>query len=178
MKKLMIATLGLVVAGSVFADPQVFDYKASVKHMYLKEVNIRTQAFNGRVYQKFAKSASLKGFLIMDADGVTSPVVSAGEGMTASTATAADYGRNRGFLVVQNSKAEAQVRAPKILPAVLDAKWIDTQFRRNHEATSGLAEGTLFVGGDFVAPVRPQIANATDMSMKMTLPPGAGQDRQ
>ena len=157
MKKLMIATLGLVVAGSVFADPQVFDYKASVKHMYLKEVNIRTQAFNGRVYQKFAKSASLKGFLIMDADGVTSPVVSAGEGMTASTATAADYGRNRGFLVVQNSKAEAQVRAPKILPAVLDAKWIDTQFRRNHEATSGLAEGTLFVGGDFVAPVRPQI---------------------
>ena len=47
MKKLMIATLGLAVAGSVFGTPEVFDYKASVKHMYLKEVKIKTANFSG-----------------------------------------------------------------------------------------------------------------------------------
>ena len=152
MKKLMIATLGLAVAGSVFGAPQVFDYKASVKHMYLKEVKIKTSGFSGIVYQKYAKSASLKGYLIMDADGVTSPTINQG-----APAKAFDYGRNRGFLVVQNSKAEAKVRAPKILPAVLDAKWVDTQFKKAHKASSGVAEGTLFVGGDSVPCVRMQL---------------------
>ena len=156
MKKLMIATLGLAVAGSVFGAPEVFDYKASVKHMYLKEVKVKVKSGDYVVYQKYAKSASLKGYLIMDREGVTSPTITANE-TTPSTATAFDYGRNRGFLVVQNSKAEAKVRAPKILPAVLDAKWIDTQFKKDHEAKSGLAEGTLFVGGDSVACVRTQL---------------------
>ena len=156
MKKLMIATLGFAVAGSVFGAPQVFDYKASVKHMYLKEVKIKTANFSGIVYQKYAKSASLKGYLIMDADGVTSPKITEGDPIQ-STAKAFDYGRNRGFLVVQNSKAEAKVRAPKILPAVLDAKWVDTQFKKAHKASSGVAEGTLFVGGDSVACVRTQL---------------------
>ncbi len=152
MKKLMIATLGLAVAGSVFGAPQVFDYKASVKHMYLKEVKIKTSGFSGIVYQKYAKSASLKGYLIMDADGVTSPTINPD-----APAKAFDYGRNRGFLVVQNSKAEAKVRAPKILPAVLDAKWVDTQLKKAHKASSGVAEGTLFVGGDSVPCVRTQL---------------------
>lgn len=152
MKKLMIATLGLAVAGSVFGAPQVFDYKASVKHMYLKEVKIKTANFSGIVYQKYAKSASLKGYLIMDADGVTSPTINPD-----APAKAFDYGRNRGFLVVQNSKAEAKVRAPKILPAVLDAKWVDTQLKKAHKASSGVAEGTLFVGGDSVPCVRTQL---------------------
>ncbi len=156
MKKLMIATLGLAVAGSVFGAPQVFDYKASVKHMYLKEVKIKTSGFSGIVYQKYAKSASLKGYLIMDADGVTSPTITANE-LSPSQAKAFDYGRNRGFLVVQNSKAEAKVRAPKILPAVLDAKWVDTQLKKAHKASSGVAEGTLFVGGDSVPCVRTQL---------------------
>ena len=162
MKKLMIATLGLAAAGSVFGAPQVFDYKASVKHMYLKEVKIKTADFNGIVYQKYAKSASLKGYLIMDVDGVTSPTITenrvdSDDRPAVSTATAFDYGRNRGFLVVQNSKAESKVRAPKILPAVLDAKWVDTQLKKSHKASSGLAEGTLFVGGDSIATVRKQL---------------------
>ena len=156
MKKLMIAAAAAATVGGAFAAPQVFDYKASVKHMYLKEVKIKADGFNGIVYQKYAKSASLKGYLIMDADGVTSPVVTA-NATTPSAATAFDYGRNRGFLVVQNSSAEAKVRAPKILPAVLDAKWVDTQFKKSHKASSGLAEGTLFVGGDSVAAVRTQL---------------------
>ena len=163
MKKLMIATLGLAVAGSVFGTPEVFDYKASVKHMYLKEVKVKVKSGDFVVYQKYAKSASLKGYLIMDREGVTSPTITANE-PTPSTAKAFDYGRNRGFLVVQNSKAEAKVRAPKILPAVLDAKWVDTQFKKDHEAKSGLAEGTLFVGGDSVACIRTQLDVVKDPS--------------
>lgn len=173
MKKLMIATLGLAVAGSVFGAPQVFDYKASVKHMYLKEVKIKTSGFSGIVYQKYAKSASLKGYLIMDADGVTSPTITANE-LSPSQAKAFDYGRNRGFLVVQNSKAEAKVRAPKILPAVLDAKWINTSFKKDQaKVTSGLAEGTLFVGGDSVAPLRPQLDLIKDVVTERGAAPAA-----
>lgn len=166
MKKLMIATLGLAVAGSVFGAPEVFDYKASVKHMYLKEVKVKTDK-QYVVYQKYAKSASLKGYLIMDREGVTSQTISG------STAGAFDYGRNRGFLVVQNSKAEAKLRAPKILPAVLDAKWIDTQFKKDHKAKSGLAEGTLFVGGDSVACVRTQLDVIDDEVKDRQRPPAA-----
>ena len=168
MKKLMIATLGLAVAGSVFGAPQVFDYKASVKHMYLKEVKIKTSGFSGIVYQKYAKSASLKGYLIMDADGVTSPTINPD-----APAKAFDYGRNRGFLVVQNSKAEAKVRAPKILPAVLDAKWVDTQLKKDHKASSGVAEGTLFVGGDSVACVRTQLDNLNGVITDRGQAPGS-----
>ena len=172
MKKLMIATLGLAVAGSVFGTPEVFDYKASVKHMYLKEVKVKFEGEDYVVYQKYAKSASLKGYLIMDREGVTSPTITANN-PTPSEAGAFDYGRNRGFLVVQNSKAEAKVRAPKILPAVLDAKWVDTQFKKEHKATSGLAEGTLFVGGDSVACVRTQLDVIGDVITDRGTPPAA-----
>jgi len=155
MKKLLIATLAVTAAGGAFAAgsfPLVYDYKASVKHMYLKEVKV-----NGTlVYQKYQKSASLKGYLIMDDEGATSASYADGAsyfGLADNSGTyTADQGRNRGFLVVQNSSAEAKVRVPKILPAVMDGKWLDTQFKKNHAATTGIAEGTLFLGGDnFVA---------------------------
>lgn len=156
MKKLMIATLGLAAVGSVFGNPLVYDFKATVKHINLKEVNVNVKA-NGRttkykVYQKFMTSAALKGYLIQDEDGLTSQC------LNNSTATTYDAGRNRGFLVVQNSKAKpATVKQPKILPAILDAKWLDTAFNKNHTAKSGLAEGTLFIGGDMVGTVRPKL---------------------
>lgn len=156
MKKLMIATLGLAAVGSVFGNPLVYDFKATVKHINLKEVNVNVKA-NGsttkyKVYQKFMTSAALKGYLIQDEDGLTSQC------LNNSTATTYDAGRNRGFLVVQNSKAKpASVKKPKILPAILDAKWLDTAFNKNHTAKSGLAEGTLFIGGDMVGTVRPKL---------------------
>ena len=156
MKKLMIATLGLAVAGSVFGAPQVYDFKASVKHIGLKEVRVSIKGKTGspfKVYQKYMTSANLKGYLIQDFDGLTSQC------LNRSTATTYDAGRNRGFLVVQNSKAAANVRAPKIMPAILDTKWIDTAFTKDRAAKTGLAEGTLFVGGDMVSTVRPKLEN-------------------
>lgn len=149
MKKLMIAAVAASMAGGAFALT-AYDYKASVKHFYLKPVTVRVTGFDGTVYQKYRKAASLKGYLIMDDTGITSPTYG-------GAATGFDYGRNRGFLVVQNSGVETAVRRPKILPAVLDAKWIDTQFRQAHAAKNGLAEGTLFVGGDLIAGIRPFI---------------------
>jgi len=159
MNKLMFAAAGIAVAGSAFSAPLVYDYKASVKHMYLKEIKLNSTIggvkYNTTVYQKYQKSASLKGYLIMDEDAATSATY--GGKCDNSGTYSADQGRNRGFLVVQNSSAESKVRMPKILPAVLDAKWIDTNFKKGHAATSGLAEGTLFVGGDTIGAIRPKI---------------------
>lgn len=156
MKKLMIATLGLAAVGSVFGSPLVYDFKATVKHINLKEVNVNVkvsgQTSKYKVYQKYMTSAALKGYLIQDQDGLTSQC------LNNSSATTYDAGRNRGFLVVQNSKAKpAAVKKPKILPAILDAKWLDTAFTKNHQVKSGLAEGTLFIGGDMVGTVRPKL---------------------
>ena len=164
MKKLMFAAAAVAMTSGAFAAPLVYDYKASVKHLYLKEVKVTIDKKSLTVYQKYQKSTSLKGYLIMDQDGVTSPTINREIGKEKGTwedfsfeGNGFDYGRNRGFLVVLNSSAYKEVRHAKILPAVLDAKWIDTAFTKAHTATSGLAEGTLYVGGDAVAPVRQQL---------------------
>ena len=151
MKKLMLTAATVAIASGAFAAPLVYDYKASVKHIDLKEVSVRNGLFP-KAYQKVQKSSSLKGYLIVDADGATSPTI------TGSTATALDQGRNRAFLVVQNNSVKADIRRPKILPAVLDAKWIDQKFNvAGNYSNTGLAEGYLFVGGDAVATVRPKL---------------------
>jgi len=165
MKKLMIAAGAVALASGAFAtDPLVYDYTSSMTHMYVKLVTVQQKtawlynrvaipAGRVQVYQKYKKNASLKGYLIWDSEGATSPTLTAGVA-NRSTAPVYDQGRNRAFLVVMNSSAEANVRAPKILPAVLDAKWFDTKF--THDATgastlsAGIAEGTLFVGGQFI----------------------------
>ena len=162
MKKLMFAAAAVAVTGGAFAQPLVYDYKASVKHMYLK-LNENVKAYNGlkySIYTKYQKSATLKGFLIMDQDGVTSPIVSAADLGAASTGTAFDYGRNRGFLVVNNTSLSGESKylkgQPKIIPAVLDAKYMDTNFKKK-DASPSLAEGFLYLGGDTVACVRTQL---------------------
>lgn len=160
MKKLMLAALAASAAGGAFAAggfPLAYDYKASVKHLYLKEVKV-----NGTlVYQKYQKSATLKGYLIIDDEGATSASYADGvnyNGLADNTGTyTADQGRNRGFLVVQNKNVESKVKLPKILPAVLDGKWLDTNFKKAHKAVTGLAEGTLFVGGDNIAGIREKL---------------------
>ena len=152
MKKLLV-TLALVsLSASGFAKPLVYDYKAVVKHPYLKEARVHNGDFKGkRVYVKYVKSSSLKGFLIVDVDGVTSRRIN-----EASTAQCLDLGRKRAFLVVQNSGAEKKFRFPKCLPAILDVKFFDTKFLEE-ETSTDMAEGNLFVGGDLVAAVRPQL---------------------
>jgi len=186
MKKLILAAGAVAMVSGAFAasgDPLVYNYKATVKHMYLKEVPITIKSSAGRlgqyttedyvVYQKFQKQASLKGYLIMDDDGATSQAIVSRSVLefsgnanrqtlkaneNSNPATGFDFGRNRGFLVVLNTSLmdtqEKQVQYAKVLPAVLDAKWIDTAFGSAHTAKSGDAEGTLYVGGDMVATSR------------------------
>ncbi|MBR1588067.1 MAG: hypothetical protein IJ658_07060 [Kiritimatiellae bacterium] len=179
MKKLMLAAAAAALTGGAFAAPLVYDYKASVTHMYVKLVKVTNKVTNQRVdvYQKFKKNASLKGYLVWDTDGATSPFLTQAQA-NFSTAQVYDQGRNRAFLVVLNSSAESEVRRPKILPAVLDAKWFDTKFTHSNlgvtSYAAGIAEGTLFVGGQLinsayaasaraqtayaaVAPVRPKL---------------------
>ena len=156
MKKLMIAALATAAVGGAFADPLVYDYKASIKQVNLKEKKVKFANVSWSAYVKYQSSAALKGYLILDADGATSPVIQGlvGSGNSVPATRPADYGRNTAFLVVQNSKAPAAVRFPKILPAVLDAKWVDGTLG----GKTGLAEGYLYVGGDVIAgQVRPSI---------------------
>jgi len=149
MKKLMITAGAVAIAAGAFAtSPTVYDYKASVKHMYLKEVTVRdtsvTPAVTVHVYQKIQKTSSLKGYLIQDTQACLGGKVAA---QLPGDTRAWDQRRNRAFLVVLNSSATpAEIRQPKILPAVLEAKFMDKALT----ARSYLTEGMLFVGGDFV----------------------------
>ena len=154
MKKLMLtAAVAAVAAGAFADDPTVYSYSASVTHMYAKLVKVQNKVTKTQVdvYQKFKKTTTLNGYLIQDVWGATSPYL--GDGAF-SNAPVYDQGRNRAFLVVYNSGAEADVRAPKILPAVLEAKWFDQKFTHDDRGTTtisdGIAEGTLFVGGQLI----------------------------
>jgi len=178
MKKLMFTAAALAVAGSASAA-LTYDYKASVKHMYAKQVTVRDIANqNQTVYQKVVKSASLRGYLVLDDEGATSPTIVADTiantpGTTAANGTPAtltlDHGRNRAFLVVQNKSAAVpkgvnanDFRTAKILPANLEVSFAESSFAFNRttglpNATTGLASGYLYVGGEAVAPVRPKV---------------------
>ena len=155
MKKLMIASVATAVAGGAFGatvsmDPLVYSYTANVTHMYDKLVVVKDVAndVNVNVYQKFSKSSTIKGYLIQDQWGATS------QKLGNTSAKVYDQGRNRAFLVVYNSGAEADVRAPKIIPAVLEAKRLDTKFKNDKTGgllQEGIAEGMLFAGGDLMA---------------------------
>jgi hypothetical protein len=159
MKKLMFAAIATAVTSGAFAYPLVYNYKASVKHMFLEQKTIK--AYDKKtydVYLKVQKQASLKGYLVMDQDGVTSKAVSNGNcdgGHGGDGTYAFDYGRGRGFLIVVNQSAAKNFRTPKIIPAVLDGKWMDTKYSAADMPTTGLAEGYLFLGGDSVQCVRP-----------------------
>ena len=171
MKKLLITAAAVTLAGGAFAAPQVYQYKASVKHMYAKRINVRDVLNQQRnVYQKLVKSASLKGWLVVDTDGATSATLigDRGDANTVPPTITLDHGRNRAFLVVQNPSAKVPsgvnsrtFRTAKVLPANLEVNFIDTSYRfdlvGNPIASSGLAEGYLYVGGEAVASVRPKL---------------------
>ena len=145
MKRLMIATLGLAVAGSVFGAPVVYDYKATVKHTYLKEAKVKVQGYSEKIYLKKAKSSSLKGYLIQDTDAQT------------KKATEDVQPKNRCYLVVQNRSAEKDYRYVRILPGIIDASWYSSKDISEKKAASVAAQGYLYLGGDMTA----QLAGAT-----------------
>ena len=167
----MFAAATVAVAGGAFSAPLVYDYKASVKHLNLKEVNVKFNNSSVRTYQKVVKSATLRGYLIVDADGATSSSAAGIQANVAGTplwasgavinpAQSLDHGRNRAFLVVQNNGVETTYRRPKVLPAIIEGKWIDTKFKFNglaRKASNDIAEAYLWVGGESVAPVRPKL---------------------
>lgn len=151
MKKLMIATLGLAVAGSVFGTPVVYDYKATVKHTYLKEATVTvsnvlvpggTGTSKAKVYLKKAKSSSLKGYLIQDVDKETKKAAGDVQPM------------NRCYLVVLNRSAEKDYRYVRILPGIIDASWYSSKVLPDYNRvgtlrkTSVAAQGYLYLGGD------------------------------
>ncbi len=136
MKKLMIATLGLAVAGSVFGTPVVYDYKATVKHTYLKEAKVKISNSSETLYLKKAKSSSLKGYLIQDVDTQTKKA--AGDVQP----------KNRCYLVVLNRSAEKDYRYVRILPGIIDASWYSSKDISDKKKVSVAAQGYLYLGGD------------------------------
>ena len=179
MKKLMIAATAVAMVGGAFARPLVYDYKASVKHTYLKAKNIKNLKLGERVvyekgaqlYLKYTKSSSLQGYLIQDDEAVLGnrngfisydfPGEEATDesGITGTnfytrvcdvrriTKNDAQPG-NRCFLVVMNKSAEKQIRMPRIIPGILEAKWYDD---KANGQTTVPAQGYLYLGGETVA---------------------------
>lgn len=135
MKKLMIAAVAAATVGGAFAAPIVYDYKASVKHTYLKAGNVTVDKNKVKLYLKTQKTSSLKGYLIQDADGETAK----------ATADVQKY--NRCFLVVKNGSAEAKYRFVRIVPGILEAKWYTNKLITGDKATMN-AQGYLYLGGD------------------------------
>ena len=136
MKKLMIAAVAAATVGGAFAAPFVYDYKASVKHTYLKEYAAKD------LYLKTQKTSSLKGYLIQDADGETAKAV----------VDVQPY--NRCYLVVKNGSAESKYRFVRIVPGIIEASWYTTKAlvsnqQINKTYTGSLtAQGYLYLGGD------------------------------
>ena len=137
MKKLMIAAAAAVAVGGAFADPLVYDYKASVKHMYEKE----QRSGNTTVYVKYVKSSKLQGYFVQDADGSSKLANLLADGTTPQSA-------KRGFLVLINRSAESAYRQPKIMPAQLDVKECITRVGGSASAprVSSAYEGYFYAG--------------------------------
>ena len=173
MKKLMIAAAAVAMVGGAFADPLIYDFKASVKHTYLKAKKVNTKIIQGaQIYLKYTKSSSLQGYLIQDVDGVLGrrngyisetyeaeamDAEGQGTGEIHSYTRVCDVRRitkndaqpgNRCFLVVMNKSAEKAYRTPRIIPGIIDAKWYDDQANGQ---TTVPAQGYLYLGGEVVA---------------------------
>jgi hypothetical protein len=138
MKKLMIASLAACAVSGAFAAPLVYDYKASVKHMYEKVQKVKA----GEFYVKYVKSSKLQGYFVQDFDGASL--------LANNEATGNNYiSQKRGFLVLINKSAEKDYRAPKIMPAQLDVKKVVTKVKSDGAPASSIAE-TYFYAGSFV----------------------------
>ena len=142
MKKLMIAAAATIAVGGAFATPLVYDYKASVKHMYEKEARSNGTA----IYVKYVKSSKLQGFFIQDVDGTTTLAnsdLALGTGMGTGAQS-----EKRGFLVLMNKSAESSFRRPKIMPAQLDVKTATTSVTGSGSTikTKVVAEAYFYAG--------------------------------
>ena len=133
----MIASLAAVAVSGAFAAPLVYDYKASVKHMYEKTQKIGNVNF----YVKYVKTSKLEGYFIQDFDSAS---------LLANTELAGPAkSQKKGFLVLINKSAEKNYRAPKIMPAQLDVKGVVTKLKSvggAAVAASTIAEAYFYAG--------------------------------
>ena len=133
MKKLMIAAVTAALAGATFAA-NVYDYKASVKYVDFKTVNVKSV---GKVYVKQVKSTSLKGYLV-------TPTTCPCEYDTSVTTAF----RDQGFLVLTSTSAKKYSKdsAVKLMPAnLLASYWATADISAKKKATLE-AQGYLFAG--------------------------------
>jgi len=134
MKKLMLAAAAVAIAGAASAV-QVYTYKASVKHTYLKIKTVNALS----LYVRYTKNTTIDGYLVQDDRGV----------LTTGTITANDpQPRNRCFLVAKNKSPEKKYKYAAILPGVLDVKWYDDKLTTASSAKP--VQGYLYLGGETV----------------------------
>lgn len=140
MKKLMLAAAAAAAVGAAFAEPLVYDYKASVKHMYEKE----QRSGAGSIYVKYVKTSKLQGYFVQDFDAST---------LLANTELAgAAVSQKKGFLVLINKSAERSFRSPKIMPAQLDVKTAVTSVSGSgSKVTTKVVAEAYFYAGPFAA---------------------------
>ncbi len=134
MKKLMIAALAVTAVGGAFAAPLVYDYKASVKHMYEKEQKVNNVTY----YVKYVKTSKLQGYFVQDVDSASL--------LSKTELAGAANSEKKGFLVLINKAAEKNYRAPKIMPAQLDVKIVGTKVDKNGNISGSIAEGYFYAG--------------------------------
>ena len=134
MKKLMIATLAAAAVGGAFAAPLVYDYKASVKHMYEKEQKVA----NVKYYVKYVKTSKLQGYFVQDVDSASL--------LSKTELAGAANSEKKGFLVLINKAAEKNYRAPKIMPAQLDVKVVGTKVDKDGNISGSIAEAYFYAG--------------------------------
>ena len=132
MKKLMFAAVAVALAG--VASAATYDYKASVKYVDFKTVNVKNV---GKVYVKQVKSTSLTGYLVTP---VTCPCE---YDVTVDTAL-----RDPGFLVVTSplAKKYSKDSIVKLIPANLLASYWSTADISNKNKATLEAQGYLFAG--------------------------------
>ena len=171
MKKQMLVFSACILASVATAADllpgvEVYDFKASVKHAYLKEKEVKKVDDRGDVITKmtfgksvkfnvkYTKSSSFGGYLIQDMAGVLGRTDVGGSAVDASGYPVRAITRrdkqpgNRCFLVVQNKSAEKAYRIPRLIPGVLEAKWHDTELKGKGTIA---AQGYLRLGGEVVA---------------------------
>lgn len=171
MKKLMLLASLLSLSAGVFADPLVYDFMATVKYICGKEAKraqIGPKKEEKDIFQKYVVLTSLRGYFIIDMDGVTSKHINPN-----STAECLDLGRKRGFLVV--SSFAAPTKNPRCLPAIIDVKLINNNLSESDDPSDVYgAEGCIFVGGDSIAAISPRIYDQ-QIGSPLPLPKPGGQ---
>jgi len=158
MKKIMIAAAAMAIVGSASAVT-VFDYRATVRHPYLREVSVTVGGVQYNVYTKYLTSTTIRGYLIQDEEatlnGGRETAVSAGAGGTAfiTGPVTVPQPENRCFLVAIN-QAAGRYTYPRIIPGIIEAKFWNPQFRAGNSVP---VQAYLWLGGELAATAVPSI---------------------